>query len=107
MSNKCLTPFQQLRSYSWRENYIREGSGQVFKCCLPNTAVIGSMVDRNYEMNDQIYGVREKTATGARLLLFSKDSKFSFICLVLYTWTSTIVDRARQTTAFDISDVVH
>ena len=65
------------------------------------------MNDRIYEMNDQIYGVKEKTATGARPLLFLKDSKCSFICLVLYTWTSTIVDRARQTTAFDISDVVH
>ena len=38
------------------------------------------MDDRIYEMNDRIYEVREKTATGARPLLFSKDSKCSFIC---------------------------
>ena len=81
--------------------------GQIFICCLPNTAVTASMDDRIYEMNDRIYEVREKTATGARPLLFSKDSKCSFICLVLPTWASTIVGRARQTTAFDISDVVH
>ena len=35
--------------------------------------------DRIYEMNDRIYEVREKTASGARLLLFSKDSMCSYL----------------------------
>ena len=68
--------------------------GQIFIRCLPKTAVTAVMDDLIYEMNDCIYEVREKTATGARPLLFSKDSRFSFICLVLHTWASTIVGRA-------------
>ena len=65
------------------------------------------MDDRINKMSDQIYEVREETTTGAFPLLFSKDSKCSFICLVLHTWASTIAGRAKQTMTFDISDMVH
>ena len=67
------------------------------------------MDDSNNEMSDQIYGVRVKLAIWACPLLFLKDRKCSsFICrCALHTWASTIVEWARQTMAFDISDVVH
>ena len=80
---------------------VRLTVGQIFICCLPKTAVTASIHDRIYEMSNQIYEVREKTIIGARPLFCS------FICLVLDTWASTIVGRARQTMAFDVSDMVH